>query len=79
MALKTTICVVVYHAGRTRAHSPTMVLRFELSSGAVCLPKFGRFHDCNNASGRSPQIVDLSLGYECKLHPVVSLSTDKSG
>ena len=21
----------------------------------------------------------VSLGYECKLHPVVSLSTDKSG
>ena len=37
MALDSTTCGIVHHARRTRAHCPTMVSSFKLSSGTVCL------------------------------------------
>ena len=37
MALESTTCGIVHHARRTRAHCPTMVSSFKLSSGTVCL------------------------------------------
>ena len=40
MALESTTCGIVHHAGRTRAHCPTMVSSFKLSSGTVCLLGF---------------------------------------
>ena len=40
MALESTICGIVHHARRTRAHCPTMVSSFKLSSGTVCLLGF---------------------------------------
>ena len=40
MALKSTICAIVHHACRTRAHCPTIVSSFKLSSGTICLPRF---------------------------------------
>ena len=40
MALESTTCGIVHHAHRTRAHCPTMVLSFKLSSGTVCLLGF---------------------------------------
>ena len=40
MALESTSCGIVHHARRTRAHCPTMVSSFKLSSGTVCLLKF---------------------------------------
>ena len=40
MALESTTCGIVHHARRTRAHCPTMVLSFKLSSGTVCLLGF---------------------------------------
>ena len=40
MALESTTCGIVHHACRTRAHCPTMVPSFKLSSGTVCLPGF---------------------------------------
>ena len=43
MALKTTNYVIVHHACRTRAHCPTMVSSFKLSSGTLCLPGFAAY------------------------------------
>ena len=40
MALESTTCGIVHHARRTRAHCPTMVSSFKLSSGTVCLLGF---------------------------------------
>ena len=40
MALESTTCGTVHHARRTRAHCPTMVSSFKLSSGTVCLLGF---------------------------------------
>ena len=40
MALESTTCGIVHHACRTRAHCPTMVSSFKLSSGTVCLLGF---------------------------------------
>ena len=40
MALESTTCGIVHHARRTRAHCPTIVSSFKLSSGTVCLLGF---------------------------------------
>ena len=40
MALESTTCGIVHHARRTRAHCPSMVSSFKLSSGTVCLLGF---------------------------------------
>ena len=40
MALESITCGIVHHACQTRAHCPTMVLSFKLSSGTVCLLGF---------------------------------------
>ena len=40
MALESTTCGIVHHARRTRAHCPTMVSSFKLSSGTICLLGF---------------------------------------
>ena len=40
MALESTTCGILHHARRTRAHCPTMVSSFKLSSGTVCLLGF---------------------------------------
>ena len=40
MALESTTCGIVHHARQTRAHCPTMVSSFKLSSGTVCLLGF---------------------------------------
>ena len=57
MALESTICGIVHHARRTRAHCPTMVSSFKLSSGTVCLLGFscraghirkGKYKICNS-------------------------------
>ena len=34
---------IVHHTRRTRAHCPTMVLSFKLSSETVCVPRLCRF------------------------------------
>ena len=60
VALKTTICIIVQHACRTRAYCPTMISSFKFSLGTVCLT-FCRFNQYSNASNRNPQIVDFSL------------------
>ena len=70
------ICVVVHHARRTRAHCPTMVSSFKLSSEAICLPRFCRFYQCSKASSRciSTQIEvvktgqAVSSGLACVMH-----------
>ena len=40
MALESTTCGIVHHTRRTRAHCPTMVSSFKLSSGTICLLEF---------------------------------------
>ena len=40
MAIERTTCGIVHHARRTRAHCPSMVSSFKLSSGTVCLLGF---------------------------------------
>ena len=61
MTLKSITFGIVHHAHSTRAHCPTMVSNFKLSSGTVCLPRFCRLYQCSNAFGRSPQIFGFSL------------------
>ena len=56
MTLKNIISGIVHHARRTRAHCPTMVSSFKLSSRTVRLSKFCPFCKFSNASGRGPQI-----------------------
>ena len=65
MALESTTCGIVHHARRTRAHCPTMVSSFKLSSGTVCLLGFscraghirkGKYKICG-----SYQVQDLHL------------------
>ena len=48
MALESTTCGIVHHARRTRAHCPTMVSSFKLSSGTVAVP-----YQCSLALGRN--------------------------
>ena len=53
MALESTTCGIVHHARRTRAHCPTMVSSFKLSSGTVVRDAQFRSYQCSLALGRN--------------------------
>ena len=62
MALESTICGIVHHARRTRAHCPTMVSSFKLSSGTVCLLGFS----CRAGHIRKGK-YKICSSYQCSL------------
>ena len=81
MALESTTCGIVHHARRTRAHCPTMVSSFKLSSGTVCLIGFscraghirkGKYKICGSyqvqdCTGRNGNSGRKGRSYQCSL------------
>ena len=73
MALESTTCGIVHHARRTRAHCPTMVSSFKLSSGTVCLLGFS----CRAGHIRKGK-YKICGSYQVQLNPSKQTVPDES-
>ena len=64
MSPNSTICDIVHHACRTRAHCPTIISNFKLSLRTVCLPRFCHIADQIHKE-KSCRLVGFNLMHCC--------------